>query len=207
MIIGLFESLLDGSIQEVWSLQKSTHLLLFDFNKWVNMKRSLTVAIVGTVLVLMLLPTSIHLQRSKAAPLITVPTDYPIIQAAIDAASPGDTIRVLPGIYIEQLTISKSLTLVGTGAQSTVIKAPTESEPSVLGIPNIIDVSMGAEVTMKGFTISGFDGTSCGTFPLDELNAFGVQEDVTIHLESSAITDCSVVAADVEFVPSSVLTT
>jgi hypothetical protein len=171
------------------------------------MKRYLAIAIVGACVV-MLLATSIHLQRSKAAPLISVPTDYPTIQSAIDAASPGDTIKVLPGIYIEQLMISKSLTLVGTGAKSTIIKAPAESDPSVLGIPNIIDVSIGAEVTLKGFTISGFDGTSCGTFPLDELNAVRVQEeDATIHFDSSAITDCSFVAADVVFVPRSVQTT
>jgi hypothetical protein len=88
-----------------------------------------------------------------------------------------------------------------------MIKAPAESEPSVLGIPNIIDISTGAKVTMKGFTISGFDGTSCGTFPLDELNAVSVREDVTIHLDSSAITDCNFVAADVVLVPRSVLTT
>ena len=168
------------------------------------MKRSLTTATVTIAFVLMLLPTSIHLQTSNAAPLITVPRDYPTIQSAIDAASPGDTIKVLPGIYIEPLTISKSLTLVGTGAQSTIIKATTELGPHVLGIPNIIEVSNGA-VTIKGFTISGFDGTSCGTFPLDELNAVSVQEGATIHLDSGAITDCSVVAADVEFVPSSVL--
>jgi hypothetical protein len=170
------------------------------------MKRSLTVAIVGTVFVLMLLPTSIHLQTSNAAPLITVPTDYPIIQSAIDAASPGDTIKVLPGTYTEQLTISKSLTLVGSGAESTIIKAPPGLEPRVLGIPVTIEVSNGTEVTMKGFTFSGFDGTICGTFPLDELNTVDVQEGLTIHLDSSAITDCSVVAADVVFVPSSVLT-
>ena len=52
MKIPLLGSLLDGSIQELWTLQKSTNPLLFDFNKWVNMKRSLTVAIVGAVFVI-----------------------------------------------------------------------------------------------------------------------------------------------------------
>jgi hypothetical protein len=160
----------------------------------------MAIAIVSTVFVFMLLPTSMDLQVSNAAPLITVPREYPTIQSAIDAASPGDTIKVLPGIYTEQLTIGKSVTLVGTGAQSTIIKAPTELEPHVLGIPNIIEVSNGADVTIKGFTISGFDGTSCGS--LQMLNIVGVQEGVTFHLDSSAITDCSVVAADVVFMPS-----
>src|ERR671919_299382 len=105
---------------------------------WVDMKRSATVAIVAVILGLMLLPTGLKLQTSYATSLITVPRDYPTIQSAIDAASPGDTIKVLPGIYIEPLTISKSLTLVGTGTQSTIIKATTELGPHVLGIPNII---------------------------------------------------------------------
>ena len=37
------------------------------------------------------------------------------IQAAIDAASPGDVLRVLPGRYRENLHIDKPLTLAGTG--------------------------------------------------------------------------------------------
>jgi pectin methylesterase-like acyl-CoA thioesterase len=72
------------------------------------MKRALTVAIVGTVFVLMLLPSSMQMQTSKAASLITVSRDYPTIQSAIDAANPGDKIKVLPGTYPEQITISKS---------------------------------------------------------------------------------------------------
>src|SRR3970282_144967 len=90
----------------------------------------MTVAIVGTVFVLMLLPTSMNLQTSNAASLITVPTDYPTIQSAIDAASPGDTIKVLPGIYTEQIIITKDLKIIGSGAKSTVIKAPTVLKPS-----------------------------------------------------------------------------
>ena len=37
------------------------------------------------------------------------------LQAAIDAASPGDTLQVGPGVY-DKITISKSLNLVGNGA-------------------------------------------------------------------------------------------
>jgi hypothetical protein len=54
-------------------------------------------------------------------PDITVPTDFPTIQAAINASNPGDTIKVLPGTYTEQLTISKNLTIIGSGAKSTIV--------------------------------------------------------------------------------------
>jgi hypothetical protein len=52
-----------------------------------------------------------------------VPEDYPLIQAAIDAAAPGDIIQIGPGTYIENLVAAgKSLSLVGTaGAVSTIV--------------------------------------------------------------------------------------
>jgi len=148
---------------------------------------------------LMVLQTTLPAQTSRAASLITVPTDFPTIQSAIDAASPGDTIKVLPGTYTEQLTISKSLTIIGSGQTVTIVKAPDVLEPGILGIPNIIEISDSATVTMKGFTIKGVEGDSCGTSPLDGLTAVSVQEDATIHLDSSAIDGCNFVAVRVGF--------
>jgi len=56
--------------------------------------------IVGFVFFLGFPPTAI-------AATIYVPDDYPTIQAAVDAANPGDTIIVSPGIYTEQIIIKK----------------------------------------------------------------------------------------------------
>src|SRR5215510_1647059 len=44
--------------------------------------------------------------------LIKVPGDYPTIQAAINAAGTGDIIQVRPGVYNENITISKPVSLV-----------------------------------------------------------------------------------------------
>ncbi|KUO74817.1 MAG: hypothetical protein APF77_11185 [Clostridia bacterium BRH_c25] len=52
---------------------------------------------------------------------------YPTIQAAIDAASGGDTVNVAAGTFIEQLAISKDITLIGAGS-STIIQAPDSLE-------------------------------------------------------------------------------
>lgn len=46
---------------------------------------------------------------------LQVPADYPTIQAAVDAAFDGDTIRIAPGVYSGQVLIAdKSLTLCGS---------------------------------------------------------------------------------------------
>ncbi len=45
--------------------------------------------------------------------IIRVPEDYPTVQEAIDAATPGATIIVTPSIYNETLVINKTLTIIG----------------------------------------------------------------------------------------------
>jgi hypothetical protein len=92
---------------------------------------------------------------------IVVPIDFDTIQEAINAANEGDIIKVLPGAYTEQLTINKTLTIIGSGAKSTVIEAPLVLDTNVLGFTYIVEVNNGAEVSMKGFTIKGPDGADC----------------------------------------------
>ena len=60
-------------------------------------------------------------QTAKQDPTILVDDDkvecptpkFTTIQSAVDAAKPGDTIRVCAGTYVEQVSISKSLTIRG----------------------------------------------------------------------------------------------
>ena len=79
-------------------------------------------------------------------PDIVVPIDFPTIQDAINAANEGHVIKVLPGTYTEQLTISKNITIIGSGAKSTIIEAPPleELELNVIGLPYIVEVNNGA---------------------------------------------------------------
>jgi CHAT domain-containing protein/Flp pilus assembly protein TadD len=56
--------------------------------------------------------------------VITVPDDFPTIQAAIDAAEPGDTVHVRAGRYREALVIRKPLHLEGEGRTETEIQPP-----------------------------------------------------------------------------------
>lgn len=136
-------------------------------------------------------------------PDITVPTDFPTIQDAINASNPGDTIKILPGIYTEQLTISKSLTIIGSGAKSTIIQAPNVLNPSPVipfpGRANIVEIFNEAIVTMKGFTIAGPNGNVC-----EGLAGVSIHGDATLEIDSSAIIGClreGILVGLAEFIP------
>ena len=57
----------------------------------------------------------------SAATLNVPSASYPTIQAAVNAASPGDIIVVAPGTYNENVTIDKALTLRSSGGRNATI--------------------------------------------------------------------------------------
>ncbi|ATC65774.1 hypothetical protein CMV30_18485 [Nibricoccus aquaticus] len=62
-----------------------------------------------------------------SAATLRVPEDYALIQRAIAAAAPADTIVIAAGTYRENLFINKPLTLRGAGSDKTTILAPNRS--------------------------------------------------------------------------------
>ena len=80
-----------------------------------------TSAVMGPLVVIAGPATSAHAATHH---VLVVPRDFSTIQAAVDAASPGDTVNVSPGTFTEQVVINKDLDLHGAGAAATVIKAP-----------------------------------------------------------------------------------
>ena len=86
-----------------------------------------------------------------AAASIRVPSDFATVQAAIDAASPGDTILVAPGLYVGSIVLNKGVilqaetydaadprnnpTILDGDGQSAVITIPEDvtPEPQIVG--------------------------------------------------------------------------
>jgi uncharacterized repeat protein (TIGR01451 family) len=70
---------------------------------------------------------------AAGAATLNVPASYPTIQAAINAASPGDTVLIAAGTYVETLTINKQIQLQGAGPLNTII-TPVNPGTSVVTV-------------------------------------------------------------------------
>jgi hypothetical protein len=77
---------------------------------------------------------------------------YNTVQSAINAAGPGATITVCAGTYQEQLTITKSLNIIGSG--SPTIAVPEASTPSTTTCDAAFTAGSGAPDT-DGVVICG----------------------------------------------------
>ncbi|WNG26854.1 hypothetical protein F0U62_24660 [Cystobacter fuscus] len=85
--------------------------------------------------------------RAREAPprTLRVPQDHPSIQAAVDAASAGDTVRVMPGTYHESVRLKSGIRLLGGGAPWTFLDGG--------GAPGkLVDFSGATDVVVAGFT-------------------------------------------------------
>ncbi len=87
---------------------------------------------------------------SAQAATINVPADYGTIQAAINAAPAGSTIYVAAGTYNENLSITKSLNLIGAGASATHVNALIADY--TLKIKGNGSPVMAGDVLIDGFT-------------------------------------------------------
>ena len=109
--------------------------------------------------------------------VLVVPTQFSTIQSAVDAARSGDTIEVLAGTYVEQVSIDKDLNITGAGADSTIIRIPPKRGWSLP--PSIVDIHGGASVALSRLTVSGPGAGSCKSGPL----RFGISVHDGGHLD------------------------
>lgn len=126
-------------------------------------------------------------QSVTAAGLINVPADHATIQAAIDAAAAGDTIRVRAGTYIEQLVIDKDLTIMGAGMDRTIVRAPGTLVPGGDGANSIVEIFGGASVAIVGVTVSGPGSGTCEAGALT--NGIDVRAEAHLDFSFGAVRD------------------
>ena len=112
---------------------------------WHGMSRRLgaTSVFVALALVLVFVGTS-----ARAQATLTVPGSHATIQAAINAASTGDTILVAAGLYAERIDyLGKGLSIVGAGVGQSILDG--QMQGSVVTIAN--SEPLGTRI--EGFTI------------------------------------------------------
>src|SRR5262249_563119 len=85
---------------------------------------------------------------------IKVPSDQPTIQSAIDVADNGDTVRVAPGAYSENINFKgKAITVISeSGPQATIIDG-RNADPVV-----IFNSGEGRDSVLNGFTLQNGRG-------------------------------------------------
>jgi pectin methylesterase-like acyl-CoA thioesterase len=114
---------------------------------------------------------------NRAVGLCSAPgTHYTTIGAAVTAATSGDTIRVCPGPYPEQVTINKSLTLLGIASgtsDAAVVVVPAgglvQNGLDIFSQPVAAQIFVqNAAVTISHLTVDGSGNglSGCGVDPI-----------------------------------------
>lgn len=147
------------------------------------------------------------------AATINVPADYPTIQLAINNAAPGDTIQVAPGLYLENITVDRRITLQGAGSGTNPLADTILSSP----IPNqaVITVTAGGanasdRLVIRNLRVTGANGglfgLGSGIFYNDPSAGFTTFDNVTSASNSgSGMTIGSLNATDIVIQNSSFL--
>ncbi|MFH1529223.1 MAG: lamin tail domain-containing protein [Pseudomonadota bacterium] len=106
------------------------------------------------------------LEESHAGMEVSVPGDYPTIQAAVYAASLGDTVLVAPGDYTENVTLISGILLQGAGPDATVLHGQVKVQGD------------GSELTGFLITAAGASGYSMNSGVIGSGEDFVIRDNV-----------------------------
>ena len=122
----------------------------------IKLKKTVLASLTIVCLLSLVFLTKCKIPVRASTYIIYVPTDCPTIQEAINAASPGDTIYVYNGTYLENVVVNKTVALIGEDVDLTVIDGK-----GAQGAGTVIYINS-SHVSIRGFTIK-----NSGTNPYD----------------------------------------
>jgi parallel beta-helix repeat protein len=126
------------------------------------MMKKIFSGIIVMLLLIGMLSATFNIRTVKAG-TITVPDNYPTIQAAINHALPGEIVFVRAGTYHEDIVVNKSISLIGENRDTTTIFGGNASSVVLVTSNN---------ATVTGFTIRNNEMTE-DRYGIRLLNAEG----------------------------------
>jgi parallel beta-helix repeat protein len=150
------------------------YILMFYF-----MKPSRLCVLAAMYIILVVLIAGSFFSGEALAATLDVPTNYPTIQKAIDAAGKGDKVRVSQGTYLENITMKEGVTLEGGWNKDL-------SRRDFRAFETIIDGKKKA-----GWTVLGANGATLDGFTIinaTRLERGGADTGAGIHCESASPT-------------------
>jgi len=87
----------------------------------------------------------VPLVKARYRELVFPSPEFSSLQQAVDALLPGGMLRISPGDYIETVTITKEITILGPGAR---LFPPSPELPCISVVP-------GTKVEVRGLTVTG----------------------------------------------------
>lgn len=99
-----------------------------------------------------------------------VPKDYPTIQAAVDAANPGDLILIAPGVYKEEVTVTTpSIVIRGESRNATIVDGEFVRGNGIAVYADAVAVE---NMTARNAVLNGFYWTGVTGFRGSWLTAY-----------------------------------
>lgn len=90
------------------------------------------------------------------------------LQACLDGSLAGDVINILPGVYTQSFTLNKAVSVIGAGADTTILKAPPNTR--ILTVTAVMDSStIISGLTFMGGNVTGHGGAILINHPAQPL--------------------------------------
>src|SRR5438445_1562687 len=161
--------------------------------------RLLVILLVASLLV----PSSLVVVHAPGCPLnsFCVPSQYPTIQKAVNAASVNGTVLVAAGTFTERVVLNKTVHLVGSGGGVSIIDGQgqgpvvsvTHSGAWVSGLPVQNAGVYGSAVSLLQVNNVSVTGN---TISSDPLSARSTGAGVDMYLSNHTLIDGNVVAGN-----------